>query len=74
MKSERVSPLGEVKGRISKADALVSLFEKRANSRAGSDSELEEVKHELKAIKGQVLSELLAARSLLQRMEKDLGG
>ena len=58
---------------ISKTSALVGLYEKHANSELRSQAELEEAQREMKIIKSDILSELVRARGILQKLQKEYG-
>ena len=66
-----LSELAGVTGGISKAGVLVGLYEKHANSDLRSQAELEEAQHEMKVIKGEIISELMRARGILQKLQKE---
>lgn len=63
-------PIGELNSLVSKASALISLYEKQANSGIGGQAELERVQHEMKAIKKEVLSCLTHSKSIIQKFQK----
>ena len=63
--------LAGVSDGISKVSALVGLYEKYANSDLRSQAELEEAQREMKVIKGEILSELMRARGILQKLQKE---
>ncbi|MBI2550052.1 hypothetical protein HYV83_02625 [Candidatus Woesearchaeota archaeon] len=56
---------------ISKTSALAGLYEKYANSDLRSQAELEEAQREMKVIKSEILSELMRARGILQKLQKE---
>ena len=70
---QSTSPLRElavVADGVSKAGAFVGLYEKYANSYLRSQAELEEAQREMKVIKSDILSELMRARGILQKLQK----
>ena len=59
---------------ISQAQALIGMYEKSANSEAGSSAGLEQVRREMKVMKNELLAELMRARSILKKMQAQEGG
>ena len=58
--------LRELNGQLSKARALMDLYEKHANSNIRSEAELEQVQREIIIIKNEILSELAHSKKSLQ--------
>ncbi len=63
-------PVYELNGLVSRASALISMYEKHANSAVRSPAELEHVQREMKAIKSEILSDLMRSRGMLQKLQK----
>ncbi|MBI2145059.1 hypothetical protein HYU18_01925 [Candidatus Woesearchaeota archaeon] len=69
-----VLPLDELREAVAKADTLVGLYEKRANSAFRGNAELEAARHEMRVMKQELLSELARAKALLQKAQLGLEG
>lgn len=63
------NPMAELGSRVSKAAMLIELYEKHANSGIRDEGELGQVQREMKAIKNEILSELVRSRALLQQIQ-----
>ena len=59
-------------GQLSKAGAMVELYEKHANSVIRSSAELEHVQREMKIIKDEILSALMHSRKSLQVLQQEV--
>lgn len=68
-----ILPLNELRQRVSKAGALISLYEKEANSSARTPADVVHAQREMKVIREEILSELLHTKGLLQKIQKGLG-
>ncbi len=63
------SLLGELRHRVSKAAAMISMYGERANSVVNSEAELARLQEEMKLIKSEIVSELAHSRGLLKKMQ-----
>lgn len=59
-------------GQLSKASAMMELYEKHANSVIRSKDELEYVQREMKIIKDEILSALMHSRKSLQALQQEV--
>ncbi len=59
-------------GQLSKAVAMMELYEKHASSVIRSSAELEHVQREMKIIKDEILSALMHSRKSLQVLQQEV--
>ncbi|MBI2141114.1 hypothetical protein HYU16_01685 [Candidatus Woesearchaeota archaeon] len=59
-------------GQLSKAVAMMELYEKHANSAIRSEAELGHVQREMKIIRDEILSELAHSRKTLQALQQEV--
>ena len=59
-------------GQLSKAVAMMELYERHANSAIRSEAELEHVQREMKIIKDEILSALMHSRKSLQALQREV--
>ena len=57
---------------LSKAGAMMELYEKHANSVIGNKAELEHVQREMTIIKDEILSALMHSRKSLQVLQQEV--
>lgn len=57
---------------LSKAGAMMGLYERHANSTIGSRAELEQVQLEMKIIKDEILSALMRSKKSLQALQQEV--
>ncbi len=59
-------------GQLSKAVAMMELYEKHANSAIKSEAELEHVQREMKIIKDEILFALMHSRKSIQVLQQEV--
>ncbi|MEK6837363.1 MAG: hypothetical protein AABX69_01815 [Nanoarchaeota archaeon] len=59
-------------GQLSKASAMMGLYEKHASSVIRSKAELEHVQREMKIIKDEILSALMHSKKSLQALQQEV--
>jgi hypothetical protein len=57
---------------LAQAEILIRMYAQEASSEISSPSRQEEVQHEMKIIKKEILSGLMRSKSILQKMQKGL--